>query len=352
LLLAGCNTISEPVKPPPTSVAFNLAVAPAISADMPLALEQLRAVPLNELNARDIELRTCILERFSSELPSKFNALESGLPLQIAQILKSYRSYWHTGLTHLTSRDVVKQQFQHELDVLVPASEGRQRSLDALEQAVKILVESHGLFALTGQTAPFYELMLWRKQERLEYNVTLPEKNIKVSVYALDDFVSLGWLAYATCNRYSTGGWAEKDALYLVKSKYDLSSENFSISFLVHEAQHFADYAEFPNLSPADLEYRAKLAELALATTTSYELLNKFSSSMRKDRALPHPFADYWLIENLKQALPEHQQQIAQKLWQGIPVHSIQKAAHTLLIQNSASLKSKGAAQVQTVLPD
>ena len=51
----------------------------------------------------------------------------------------------------------------------------------------------------------------------------------------------------------------------------DRTSETFLVSYLKHEARHFADTLDFPNLSGADLEYRAKLTELAFACGTSFE---------------------------------------------------------------------------------
>ena len=43
---------------------------------------------------------------------------------------------------------------------------------------------------------------------------------------------------------------------------YDFESERFLVSLLKHEAQHTTDMKQFPGITPAELEYRAKLAEL------------------------------------------------------------------------------------------
>ena len=61
----------------------------------------------------------------------------------------------------------------------------------------------------------------------------------------------------------STGGWAKEDGLYCLCRHYDLDSERYKLSFLKHEARHFADYELYPELQPSDMEYRSKLTELA-----------------------------------------------------------------------------------------
>ena len=53
------------------------------------------------------------------------------------------------------------------------------------------------------------------------------------------------------------------DTLYCVEWAYAPDTENFEVSYLKHEAQHLADFQRFPGLPSAELEYRAKLTELA-----------------------------------------------------------------------------------------
>src|SRR4029077_9164441 len=66
-----------------------------------------------------------------------------------------------------------------------------------------------------------------------------------------------------------TDGWATAMTLYAVRSAYDIESESFRVSYLAHEAQHFADYGRFPKLARPEREYRAKLTELAEAQATA-----------------------------------------------------------------------------------
>ena len=84
----------------------------------------------------------------------------------------------------------------------------------------------------------------------------------------MEDFATLGWMEYATLGAHHPGGWTEEEGIYCVKKAYDVNSENFKISYLTHEARHFADKKLWPDLKSADLEYRAKLTELNLAQDT------------------------------------------------------------------------------------
>ncbi len=144
----------------------------------------------------------------------------------------------------------------------------------------------------------------------------------------LDKFVSTGWAGYSTCGIAQTGGWAKPDALYAVKSSYDLGSEAFRVSYLAHEGQHFSDYGKYPMLEQPELEYRAKLTEIALATTTTADLLKQFESQGGDSRDVPHAFADRKVTLALK----------------GVPIEKVHEAALAKLKESSATLKRLGAA--------
>ena len=80
---------------------------------------------------------------------------------------------------------------------------------------------------------------------------------------------------YLTFGKYGTGGWASEDGtIQCIESAYDFESEKFTVSLLKHEAQHAKDLKEYPDITPAELEYRAKLVELYYSR--DWELLGKF----------------------------------------------------------------------------
>jgi hypothetical protein len=148
----------------------------------------------------------------------------------------------------------------------------------------------------------------------------------------LDDFSSLGWSDFATCHRRGTGGWATTDALFAVRPRYtNLDGEVFRVTFLGHETQHFADYARFPGLASWELEYRAKLTELALADETRASVLRKFTEDQGDDPQSPHAYANKRVLAALRQrlALP------ADAPLDGVDVSTLQAVASDELREDS-----------------
>ena len=89
---------------------------------------------------------------------------------------------------------------------------------------------------------------------------------------------------YLTFGRYGTSGWASPDGtINCVEQAYDFESERFLVSLLKHEAQHTVDMKQFPGITPAELEYRAKLVELHYSCDLG--LLQKFLSEADENRA-------------------------------------------------------------------
>ena len=86
--------------------------------------------------------------------------------------------------------------------------------------------------------------------------------------------------------------------------RYDsLTGENFRVTFLGHESQHFADIRRFGQLAPWRLEYRATLVELAYADATRRRILDRFVSSQGTDAADAHSFANRRVLDTLVQRL-------------------------------------------------
>ncbi len=98
----------------------------------------------------------------------------------------------------------------------------------------------------------------------------------------LDSF-EWSWMDYLTFGKYGTGGWASEDGtIQCIESAYDFESEKFTVSLLKHEAQHAKDLKEYPDITPAELEYRAKLVELYYSS--DWELLGKFLKTADADK--------------------------------------------------------------------
>lgn len=131
--------------------------------------------------------------------------------------------------------------------------------------------------ALFGKTQGYYGPYIWRETVPTVYRVELPEGEAEYTVNILKGFVFRGWMDYLTFGRFGTGGWASPDGtVNCVGQAYDFESERFLVSILKHEAQHTVDMKRFPGITPAELEYRAKLVELHYSGDIS--LLQKFIS--------------------------------------------------------------------------
>ena len=141
-----------------------------------------------------------------------------------------------------------------------------------------------GYHSLFGKTQGYYGPYIWRDTVPTVYRVELPGGTAEYTVNILKGFVFRGWMDYLTFGRYGTGGWASPDGtIHCVEQAYDFESEKFLVSLLKHEAQHTVDLQQFPEITPAELEYRAKLVELHY--TNNLGLLQKFLSEADESKA-------------------------------------------------------------------
>jgi len=273
----------------------------------------------------------CIRARFGGALPP------NDLPPGASAALAAYQGYWRTAMLKVDSPATAQSRLLAALNA-IPALAGAEdhANLDSVSNYVVTALEAEGLHGLTGKTEPLYELMIWKSEATTVYDVALPEGQVKVKVVFLDEFASPGWSGFATCGVAQTGGWAKPDALYAVRSTYDLGSEDFRVSYLAHEGQHFADYARYPMLEQPELEYRAKLTEIAVSTTTTGKLLSTFRSLGGESRDSPHAFAN---------------RRVAIAL-QDVPTLRVREAAAAKLRESSATLDRLGAATTRRFLPD
>lgn len=147
----------------------------------------------------------------------------------------------------------------------------------ALTERLQTVFEAEGFHALFGKTQGYYGPYIWRETVPTVYRVGLPDGTADYTVNLLRGFVFRSWMDYLTFGRYGTRGWASPDGtIHCVAQAYDLESEQFLVSLLKHEAQHAADMKAFPEITPAELEYRAKLVELHYSGDVG--LLQKFLS--------------------------------------------------------------------------
>ena len=146
-----------------------------------------------------------------------------------------------------------------------------------LAEQLQSVFEAEGYHALFGKTQGYYGPYIWRDTVPTVYRVELPGGTAEYTVNILKGFVFRSWMDYLTFGRYGTGGWASPDGtINCIEQAYDFESERFLVSLLKHEAQHTVDMKRFPEITPAELEYRAKLVELHYSSDLS--LLQKLLS--------------------------------------------------------------------------
>lgn len=292
-LLASCATV------PPVSLGdFD---AHALQGDISRDLPGLRALDPATLGESERARRECLLSRF---VDGRHPPPAAGDEL-VDALLEAYRDYWTASLLRRGERDALEERLHGRVDAARERFAGAlpQPTFALTTQTLKPMLEARGFFSITGVTLPYHELMVWRANDVRNYEVALPEQSISVKVVLMDGFVSLGWSAWATCDRSFSGGWATNAAIYAVRQAYDLESEAYRVNLLVHESQHFADYARFPKLEQPELEYRGKLAEIARSESSTRQLVARFAAQGGASRSAPHAWANTQVSQDLRRVL-------------------------------------------------
>ena len=202
------------------------------------------------------------------------------IPDRLNDILRLYQIYFrdtfYCGLPEAEAAEKLLAQLKILLD-MPDATEA------LLAEQLQSVFEANGYHALLGRTQGYYGPYVWRETVPTVYRVELPDGTAEYTVNILKGFVFRSWMDYLTFGRYGTGGWASPDGtINCVEQAYDFESERFLVSLLKHEAQHAVDMKRFPEITPAELEYRAKLVELHYSGNLG--LLQKFLSEADENR--------------------------------------------------------------------
>lgn len=325
---------------PAATAAIAESTSAILQGDSARAANALAAVPAADFRGKDAAYRACMLERHRSREPVL--VLGDVDDPFVRGVLADYQDYWWRSMAAPGQRVALEARLLQALRKRLALSGDQAKDMNAIEPLVQKRLLEHGYHAQLGRTPPLRELMLWRKQETRPYDVQLPGGPYTVRVELMDDFVSRGWTAYGRCERGSAGGWATADALYAVVPSYTdgLDGETFRVVFLGHETQHFADQNEFPGLAPWELEYRAKLVELAQAREVSAKRLGSMVSAQSDDIHSPHTYANKRVVADLTRRLGSPPDQVE--------VDRLQHAARELLLEDSRRRRAApGAGAVQ-----
>jgi hypothetical protein len=280
------------------------AIGLILQADGPGASELLSSIPAAELGDKDSQFRTCALSRLEGQAPIAPVA-SSGMEDTdefTTQALALYRAYWHESLRGPDSRADAEKKLLAGLGTLLGGAPPG--NMDEVEPLLAARLQKSGFHSQEGKTGVLRDLMIWAKQEERSERVTLPETTTFTKVFYLDAFVSRGWSSYFACDRVGTGGWTTNEGLYVIVPSYaSLTDEKFRVNFLDHESQHFVDKRRFPGLAAWELEYRAKLVELAYAEDTKDRVIQSFIGNQGDDPQDPHSYADKRLLVALRARL-------------------------------------------------
>jgi hypothetical protein len=284
------------------ATAMNRATGLALQGDTAGAVQALGAVPAASFTGKDASFRDCMMSRFGV---AAHPATELGVDDPwTATLANNYVEYWQRALTRPGKREEAERDLRSAIGKLLGHALKSDSEFDVAEDEISIAAEKRGFHVLLGRTAPLRELMLWKKETIEQRHVELPETRQPVTVHFLDDFVLRGWGYYATCGLRSAGGWANEKGLFAVVPAYkSLQDETFSVRFLAHESQHFADKQAFPNLESWELEYRAKLAELVLADSSQAATLELICENRGMSKDSPHSYAGTRVVEDVTKQL-------------------------------------------------
>ncbi len=343
-LLASHCTSAQSIGNDSATFNFQQVLARCLDGDVKSALTLLEFGEDEKLSAKDQHFKAQFEKRFkhSKDESDYLEARES----PITPLLILYRDYWRVSLLEHSNR--YDSSFSKQVAMFLierdPAAHPSITNEDSIDVYLKKHIESFGLYTTGfGKTGQYIDLLVWKTQEDTTYSFTLNGQQTSARVVFMDNFTTLGWEEYATIGRAYPGGWATHEALYCVKKAYDLTSEEFLVSYLAHESRHFADYKLFPKLQSADLEYRAKLTELSLAEETLFETIESFIQNAKYDSENGHSIAAYCVIRDLSQALFHVDFEKDASKWQVLTIEKIHACASELLQANSRALQQQGS---------
>lgn len=322
-------------------------VSLALQGDLRLARALFEGVEPSELTSEETKLA----ERFRTRFVLRNEEWPDTLATPfVRDVIAAYRTYWTKALMGEISREGAEAFLATSLRPVL-ANRGLTGKIPDGEvlDRVRTEIERDDLHVLGGVTLPYFDLMLWSRQDSTRYEVELTDGVQPATVVFIGDFLVRGWSHFATFGRASTRGWTTKEALFCLREDYGLESEKFQISYLKHESRHFADYARFPALRQIDLEYRAKLTELAFARASLFDLLEHFAARGERNPNAPHAFANHAVVRDLARALLGEEAREMSR-FRSLEGGRINTGARELLAAHTARLVAAGADTTRGVI--
>jgi hypothetical protein len=328
--------------------SYEQIISPAWNGDVSLTLSRLDSVdkfrnPL--LNLKYQKQKKKYYLRFLGDT-EKTKVLSKNKVL--SDVCNFYQDYWKIKMLNspLNCDSILYDRLSHYL----VDNKLTEISFDSLSKTIKNdsvltkVIENEGFYCKFLLINGIQDLLIWDKQSQSEYAVDILGHKLNVKVIFIENYVLRGAFDYASFGQYQIGGWASNadSSLFCNKGAYKIRSENFKYSYLQHEAIHFVDIENYPNLEAADLEYRAKLIEFIYCTEkTIYKMLGEYIvSASNETRDNAHPFANYHLICQLSKKLFNVDFEGDISKWKTLSPEEINNASLELFQSGSELLKA------------
>ena len=330
---------------------FDKIYSHVLQGNMNRVLSELDEFPDKELTPEELMIKQKFYDRFRNNKPVvDFNTAD---PI-LQDLLIIYQKYWRSTVLDKEREPEFQETLRDDVISFLITQEyykdstpiNTEKTERHFGEDLKNYLSLQGYFSATGRTAGIFDLFLWGTENLVKYSVDLPETSVTTTIVFLEDVITMGWEDYASFGKVYPGGWATKEKLYAVGKAYDTISENFRISYLKHESQHFADYEIFPNLTGADLEYRAKLTELIYAEETLYRLIRTFIRNSSAEGRNPHAFGNYAVIRDLSRSIFNKDLEADIKEWEMLSSEIIKRESSNLLTLHTKALQDAGAKTV------
>ncbi len=319
----------------------------ALRGEMNTVFDILDTLNVKQLNKKEIQIKRRYYERFINQTEKYDYKTKDAV---IIPIVDMFHSYWNDVMINNEQLNIADSILIESMSQYLFSSKYKSEniSLDTIRNDIhkfsNSFLKEKGYFSNAfGKTGHLYDLFLWKNENVKNYSVELIDETINVTVHLMEDFISTGWSHYTTFGRSYASGWANRKALYCVTSAYDTESENYKISYLTHEGQHFSDYKSYPNLLQKDLEYRAKLVELAKSGTTTKQMIKKFITNASNQPENAHAFANYCVIRDLSKLVLDKRYTTKKNDWISVDSHVIKERSKELFRINTSKLDSIGS---------
>ena len=256
-------------------------------------------------------------------------------------VSQAYRDYWREGLLGPSSREQSEARLEDRLSDLLFLEYGKRVRGEDLFTSLRQAYRENGLGFFDSPDPPLRDLFLWRSEEQRRYTVRLTDGPIDLEVRFLDGLLLQGWKDFASLGLATTTGWVENGLLYCLDWAYDRDSENFQVSYLQHEARHLADLQRWPGLDSTELEYRAKLTELAFANRSMRRVLDDFSSKAAQNPASPHAMANWRVVNDLYMGVFGREMPVGFENWGEMRTWKVRRVARRLLEESSRRIEEQ-----------